>query len=325
MPVLFLLMALFGQAASGGSDSDRQPAVVVATVDGSLILRGEVDRELTALLRNKTLAAADRARLEAHVLDQLIDRRLVLGYLKSRGEAVSPQLVAAEIEARQAQLQQQKISWKDYLQNLGISESAWRTDVEWRMSWKAYVDRRITDEVLQRHFDRNRRQFDGTQLSVRQILLAADPADDGKEATKVVERAQQIRREILDGKITFADAVARYSTGPSRREGGQLGFIGRQGPMDEPFSAAAFALGKKEISPPLVTRFGVHLIQCLEIKPGTKTWTEVVDALRKAVIHHGFQQIVSQTRPQAQIEFTGQGPYLDPDSGQLVQPPTPPR
>ncbi|NIP86218.1 MAG: hypothetical protein GTO03_11885, partial [Planctomycetales bacterium] len=106
---------------------------------------------------------------------------------------------------------------------------------------------------------------------------------DGKEATKVVERAQQIRREILDGKITFADAVARYSTGPSRREGGQLGFIGRQGPMDEPFSAAAFALGKKEISPPLVTRFGVHLIQCLEIKPGTKTWTEVVDALRKAV------------------------------------------
>jgi hypothetical protein len=64
----------------------------------------------------------------------------------------------------------------------------------------------------------------------------------------------------------------------------------------------------------------VHLIQCLENKPGTKKWTDVADQLRSTVIQRGFQKIAAAERPQAKIQFTGKGAYLDAKSGELVRP-----
>jgi parvulin-like peptidyl-prolyl isomerase len=324
LTVVLTLYGILPNRTSAQSPSNEstgeQPLVVVATVDGVPIYQGEVDQELAALLRNKKLAAEDRARAEAHFLNQLIDRRLLLRYLKRRDQTVSPQLVDAEIKARTARLEQQKVSLEDRLQALGITEPALRTDIEWRMSWKRYIDRRITDDVLQQHFDRNRRQFDGTQLRVRHILLSGETSTNNGADTTHVTLAQQIRRDILEGKTTFPQAVTEHSTGPSKKDGGDLGFISRHGQMVEPFAAAAFELDKDEISPPVVTRFGVHLIQCVEIKPGTKKWTDVADQLRSAVIQRGFQKIAEAERPQAKIQFTGKGAYLDPNSGELVRP-----
>ncbi|MDH3719270.1 MAG: peptidylprolyl isomerase [Planctomycetota bacterium] len=313
----------YGQAPSREAGGER-PLVVMATVDGAPIYQGEVDQELAVLLRNKKLAADDRARAEAHFLNQLIDRRLLLRYLKRRDQTISPQLVDSEIKARTARLEQQKVSLEDRLQALGFTKQALRTDIEWRMSWKRYIDRRITDDVLQQHFDKNRRQFDGTQMRVRHILLRGKTSADNGADTTHVTLAQQIRRDILEGKTTFPQAVTEHSTGPSKKDGGDLGFISRQGQMVERFAAAAFELDKDEISPPVVTRFGVHLIQCVEIKPGTKKWADVADQLRSAVIQRGFQKIAAAERPRAKIEFTGKGAYLDPHSGELVRPDTKP-
>ena len=68
--------------------------------------------------------------------------------------------------------------------------------------------------------------------------------------------------------MTFADAAEKYSAGPSRAKGGDLGFIPRHGIMVEPFARAAFVLAKGEISPPMATVFGIHLITVTDVKPG---------------------------------------------------------
>ena len=99
-----------------------------------------------------------------------------------------------------------------------------------------------------------------------------------------------------------------------------LGFISRHGQMVEPFAAAAFALQQDEISPPVVTPFGVHLIQCVEVKAGNKQWTDVADQLRSVLIQQGFQKIAAAQRPRAKIEFTGQAAGADPKSRELVPP-----
>ena len=79
---------------------------------------------------------------------------------------------------------------------------------------------------------------------------------------------------ILSGKISFAEAAAKYSAGPSGKQGGRLGQIARHGPMSETFSRAAFALEVGQISPPTPTPFGVDLIRCDGIKPGGKRSAE---------------------------------------------------
>ena len=77
--------------------------------------------------------------------------------------------------------------------------------------------------------------------------------------------AEKLRQQILDGEITFEDAAKKYSLCPSREEGGDLGFFPR-GVMAGPFEKAAFSLPIGEISQPVETRFGWHLIKVVDKK-----------------------------------------------------------
>ena len=73
--------------------------------------------------------------------------------------------------------------------------------------------------------------------------------------------ALKIKKDIEDGKISFEDAAARYSKCPSgRRSGGDLGGFGR-GQMVKPFEDAAFSAPVGEITEPVQTQFGYHLIK----------------------------------------------------------------
>lgn len=78
------------------------------------------------------------------------------------------------------------------------------------------------------------------------------------------EEADQCRQEILDGK-TFGDVAKAVSKCPSKAQGGDLGFFGR-GQMVAPFEQAAFNLPVGEVSEPVQTQFGWHLIQVQELR-----------------------------------------------------------
>ena len=85
-----------------------------------------------------------------------------------------------------------------------------------------------------------------------------------------------------------------HGAGPSAKAGGDIGWIERREPMPEAFSAAAFALKPGEVSLPVETTFGVHLIQVLEVKPGTKTWQEAADRLKPAATLFLFRRLAEQ-------------------------------
>ncbi len=62
---------------------------------------------------------------------------------------------------------------------------------------------------------------------------------------------------------SFANVAKELSTCPSKKQGGDLGFFGR-GMMVRPFELAAFALQKGQVSAPIKTEFGWHVIKRLE-------------------------------------------------------------
>ncbi|WP_246056099.1 peptidylprolyl isomerase [Alteribacter natronophilus] len=122
----------------------------------------------------------------------------------------------------------------------------------------------IEDETVREEYDR------GEEVEARHILV-----DDEELAEELYER-------LMDGE-DFAELAGQYSTDPgSRADGGSLGFF-RRGTMVPPFDAAAFALDDDEISEPVRSDFGYHIIQVTDRNLYEDSFEEVEDQLRNVI------------------------------------------
>lgn len=308
---LFAVSALFLLACSHGlsaaePEPERAPNVL-ATVDGRPITDRELELELARVLGQRELTPTALQQLRETALAQLIDRRLVTTYLEQNGFAAKSQEVDRELQRIRKRLEQQELTLDQYLQRSGLTQDQLRETVAWQIAWPRFLDRYLTEENLDRYFQQHRRDFDGTEVVVAHILLRVEPPDDPQRQAAVVAAAERLRSRILAGELTFAEAAKQHSAAPTAADGGRIGRIGRRQPMPEPFTRAAFALEPGKISPPVVTAFGVHLIQCLEVKSGAKSWQDVRAELEPAVVQHLFRWVADQQRPQAQITVTDAG------------------
>jgi len=102
--------------------------------------------------------------------------------------------------------------------------------------------------------------FTVTQTRARHILLRTSPQLSVETAAR---RLADYRSQIESGKRTFEDVARAYSEDGSAAQGGELGWAA-PGTMVPEFEEAMNKLSPGEISPPVVSRFGVHLIQVLE-------------------------------------------------------------
>ncbi|MDD3237047.1 MAG: peptidylprolyl isomerase [Candidatus Gastranaerophilales bacterium] len=81
---------------------------------------------------------------------------------------------------------------------------------------------------------------------------------------KTEEEAKSLREEILEGK-DFAQVASEVSMCPSGANGGDLGFF-TKGQMVQEFEDAAFSMKVGEVSDPIKTQFGYHLIKLTDTK-----------------------------------------------------------
>jgi peptidyl-prolyl cis-trans isomerase D len=142
----------------------------------------------------------------------------------------------------------------------------------------------ISEDELRRVYEEERSRFGRPeQRSVRHILLTVPPDADEAAAQAVAAQLQAIRDRILAGEA-FDEVARSESQDPgSASEGGALGTI-EQGIMDPLFDTVAFELPQGELSEPVRTRFGYHLIEVTEIVPAAvKSFDDVKDELRAEV------------------------------------------
>jgi peptidyl-prolyl cis-trans isomerase D len=125
----------------------------------------------------------------------------------------------------------------------------------------------IKDEAVKKYYEINKAEYSKPeQRKARHILLETDGSNDAAQKTK----AEEILQKLKNGG-DFAALAKEFSADPSsRNNGGELGLFSK-GQMVPAFEKSVFTLQKNQISDPVKTRFGYHIIQLLEIHPAQVT------------------------------------------------------
>jgi hypothetical protein len=275
-----------------------EPAVA-AMAGSEPVYVAEVDDLLTGL--SKGTDGDAKADLRAAALAQAVNRRLVAQFLVGEGYAVDDDETGELVKELTRKLEARQLSFDEFLQRHGFNEQIVRRRLQWDVMWAHFLTQQASDEALEKFFERHRREYDGRELRVSHVLWPVKPTEASRlDAAR--QEAEQVRSQIVAGKLSFAKAAEKYSAGPSRRQGGDLGFIPRHDRMTESFSRAAFELGKGQISPPVVDQFGVHLIQCTDITPGDRTWQDVRRELVEAFSRETFLELAAKQRKQIEVK-----------------------
>lgn len=146
-----------------------------------------------------------------------------------------------------------------------------------------------TDEEIKKYYDDNMDKFQkGESVNASHILVDSE------------EKANELLSKINAGELSFEDAARNNSTCPSKDNGGNLGEF-TKGQMVPEFDEAVFAMKEGEISSPVKTQFGYHLIKLIsKSEASTYSFEEVKDQLVEVVNQEkkqaAFQSKINQLK-----------------------------
>lgn len=239
---------------------------VAARVNDTLITLMDIEREAAAQgLIQSGDPIAPGSDTFVQILDELIDQRLLAQ------EAVKQKL-DRDLEA-QVRL---RIARERILGNVLVENA---------------VAAAVTEKAVKRLYDEQAKLAEPVEeMRARHILV------------ETRKQAEEIKAALGSGAVFASLAFERSKDATSRLEGGDLGFFSKSS-MTEPFAIAAFALKVGEISEPIETKYGWHII---EAKDRRHTKTPDLETMRPRIVRFmtfdEIQKLVSDLRETAKIK-----------------------
>ncbi len=124
----------------------------------------------------------------------------------------------------------------------------------------------VAEEDIRDYYESNPEKFENPKtVQARHILIQVDPEAKPEEVESARQRAEDVLKMAKEGQ-DFAALARRYSEGPTKTKGGDLGTFRREA-MVKPFADKAFSMKADEISEPVRTRFGWHIIKVEKVNP----------------------------------------------------------
>jgi peptidyl-prolyl cis-trans isomerase C len=269
-------------AAAPAASTPAQPDdTVLATVNGKPITRGDVNAAAEELAQNLPPQLQGPARDE-YVLGFLID-------------------LTAMAQAAEADKLDQTPAFKQQLDFI-------RKRVLMQAALEKATKAALTDEAMQKTYQEAvKQQKPEEEVHARHILFRASP--DDKDASAAAEKkAQDVEARLKKGE-DFATLAKELTEDPSgKQDGGDLGFFAKEQMVPE-FAEVAFGMKPGEVSKPVKTQFGWHVIKVEEKreKP-TPTFDEVKPQIEQFLAQKAQAEAVQKTREAAKVEKTDAAP-----------------
>lgn len=149
----------------------------------------------------------------------------------------------------------------------------------------------ITRDQVEAYYEQHADMFEiPEQVEASHILIRVDETADETAVEDARKQAQAVYKRALEGE-DFAELAKETSQGPSAEEGGYLGKFDRNS-MIQPFSEAAFSLKPGEVSEPVKTRYGWHVIKVTNrFDAQVKTLDQVKEEIETRLKQEEMQQL----------------------------------
>ena len=253
--------------------------MIIANVNSYEITDKEYKVELIRMMKNMQLEQPSNE-CKKRALECLIDGVLLLSEARKANIIVSQD----EIENELLDLMMTFDSEEEFhyiLDQQQLNEETLRKRIKDNIVIEKYIyekfkesNENYTDEVLRDFYEKNKDKFATKEMVKASHILVRDESDDAEE------KAQKIRNQ-LNSPEDFNNYAVSTSDCPSCDQAGDLGYFTR-GKMVKEIEDTAFALEINEISEPVKTTFGYHILMVTDKKESKiAEFENIKDALRK--------------------------------------------
>lgn len=290
LQVVAVICLCVGLSRGGVADDER----VLATVNGTPIT--STDLELQLVLFRPELR--ENAEVRQRLLDQLIERTLIAEWLDQRQVEVDEDAVEARVELLRRVIEARGQSLEEVLARFGRTIESLREEQALPIRWSSYVGRVVTRDQIADYFTRHCVELDGTKVRLSHIVITLNGDATISDWEEAEARLQGVRDDIASGSMTFEEAARNHSDSPTADEGGDIGFVNFRGDLATEVTRVAFGLEIGELSEPIQSPYGVHLVQVTDRQPGQLS---LEDVRGKIIEQLGEQLWTSEVRRLAEI------------------------
>ena len=284
---LFLLLCLLGGMFASAETANR----IIAIVNDDVITEADVTASMKSLLEEGNpgdLPDDHAAQMQQAVLSRLIEQRLLLQEAKRVGVTLSSEEVMERLDEIRARVGSEEL-FRRSLSEAGLSEEQLKERLREQLLVQKLIDAKIRSTImvspgeiasqLQAHPEEAK---PGDRVRASHILIRVAEQRSIEQARALIE---EIRQKLVGG-ASFADLAKQYSEDPQADEGGDMGWVA-QGQLLPELDAELFRLKPGEVSGPIQTRLGFHLLKLEERR--TAASLSMLEANR-AIYEQLFQQ-----------------------------------
>ena len=250
---------------------------VAAVVGDYVVLDSDIDKAFIEL-KSQGISVADVTRCQ--LAGKLLEDKLYAHHAVIDSIQVSDVEITNTVDQQLTYMKQQLGTMEKVLKFYQKdSEADFRSDLfeinmqnklAGEMQRQIVQDIEVTPEEIREYFDEiptDERPLFGDEVEISQIII--QPVIPASERQRVIDRLNEMRRDVLDNGASFATKAVLYSqdTG-SRSSGGQYSLT-RKDPFVKEFKDAAFSLQEGEISEPFETEYGFHILMVDKIRGQT--------------------------------------------------------
>jgi parvulin-like peptidyl-prolyl isomerase len=278
---------------------------VVAIVNGEEVSRKEFDRRMNVIKRmNQDVTRS----VQIQVVNQLAKKVLLKQFVEGKNIDVGDEEIQGELEKIQYFLESNPNSKGKSLEEIlgtqGSSISELKDEVRRTLALSKYLDEKVSDDEKRSYFEENRNAFNGERVKASHVLIDTTKLKTDAELEKARQKIEEVKKEIDNG-ADFAKMAKKYSTCPSAENGGDIGFFQRKGSLVEEFAKVAFSMEVGEISEPVKTQFGYHIIMVTDKEEGKDvSYEDVADMVDFVYMQIKTDTILKGLYEKAEIEIT---------------------